>query len=184
MKIFILFLAILVFLIPAFLRAEEQINLTLDEAIAFALRDNRDILLKTEDVQKAKSKIAEARAGLFPTLNFTGGWTDTKGLYTEDFAQTTTQATLKQYLYKGGKTVNTIAQDKDKLEVSQALLDKTRLEVILNVEKAFYTLLLAEDFASLNKAILENIQEHLDFIQERYKNGQASESDILSIESS
>jgi outer membrane protein TolC len=162
----------------------EEVTLTLDEAISIALRDNRDVLLKAEDVRKAKLKIAEAQAGLFPTLNFTGSWTDTRGYYSTNSSQTITQTTLKQYLYKGGETVNTIEQNKYKLKVSQALLDKTKLKTILTVKKAFYTLLLAAEFANLNKGILDNTREHLDSIKTRYKNGLISESDVLKIESS
>lgn len=183
MKRLVLVIIIFVFVSPFILRAEE-ISLTLDEAVAIALRDNRDVLLKEQDVKKAKEKIAEANASLFPSLNFTGSWTDTHGLYSKDLAQTTTQTTLKQYLYKGGKTINTIRQNEDKMEVSQALLDKTKLETILNVKKAFYTFLLAAEFNHLNKGILENTYEHLNFLEARYKQGQASESDVLKIKES
>jgi outer membrane protein len=183
MKRVFLFAIISIFIFPFVLRAEE-IPLTLDQAVSFALRDNRDILLKEEDVKKAKLKIAEAEAGLFPTLNFTGSWTETRGYYAKDLAQATTQATLKQYLYKGGETVNTIKYNGYKFEVSQAILDKTKLDTLLSVEKAFYTLLLAKELTRLNQAIVENTQEHRDFIKERYKSGQAPESEVLQLESS
>ncbi len=183
MKRFFLFLIISVFIPYTAVKAEE-IPLTLDEAITIALRDNRDVLLKAEEVKKAKEKIAEAKAGLLPTLSFTGGWTDTRGYYDKDIGQTTTQTTLKQYLYKGGKTINTIEQNKYKFGVSEALLDKTKLETVLNVKKAFYTLLLASEFANLNKNIADNTKAHLDVIEARYLTGQASESDILKIKQS
>ncbi len=158
--------------------------MSLDEAIAVALRENRDILLKSEEIKKAKEKIAEAQASLFPTLSFTGSWTDTQGYYAKDLAQATTQTTLKQYLYKGGETINTIKQKQDNFEVTKSLLDKTKLEAVLNVKKAFYTLLLANEFSNLNKGILENTQEHLKTQQARYANGQASESEVLKIKGS
>ena len=110
----VLFLIILSLAMFCLAQAEE-ISLTLDEAVAIALRDNRDILLKAEDVNKAKEKIAESNAGLLPTLSFTGGWTDSRGYYNKDIGQTTTQFTLKEYLYKGGKTINTIKQNKNKI---------------------------------------------------------------------
>lgn len=162
----------------------QPIYLTLDEALAIALRDNRDILLKSEDIEKAKQKIAEAKGSLLPTLNFTGGWTYTKGYFNKDISQTQAQTTVKQYIYKGGKTINTIKYNGYKLEVSTALLDKARIEAALNVRKAFYTLLLAMEFCDLNRIIVENMKEHLAMTKERYKNGQASESDILNIEAS
>ena len=178
-----LILIIFILISPLILKAEE-VSLTLDEAIAIALRDNRDVLLKAEEVKKAKEKIAEAQASLFPNLTFTGGWTDTRALYTKDSSQTATQATLKQYLYKGGKIINTIEQNKYKLVVSSALFDKTKLDVVLNVQKAFYTLLLAEEFTHLNKGIVDNTRQHLNSQEARYQDGQASESDILKIKES
>ncbi|MDD5292659.1 MAG: TolC family protein, partial [Candidatus Omnitrophica bacterium] len=98
--------------------------------------------------------------------------------------QATAQATLKQYLYKGGKTINTIKKNEYEVEVSEALLDKAKLDIVSSVEKAFYTLFLTEEFSSLNKGIVDNIKLHLDSLRERYERGLVSESDILNIESS
>jgi outer membrane protein TolC len=168
---------------PAVIKAEE-VPLTLSEAVLIALRDNREILLKAEELKKAKSKISESESELFPTLDFTASWLYNLGYYTKDFAQTATQVTLKKYLYKGGKIMNTIKYNGYNFEVSQAILDKTKLETILDLKKAFYTLLLAKELSVLNKDILLNSQEHLNLVRARYKNGQASESDILNIEAS
>ncbi|HOX54067.1 MAG: TolC family protein [Candidatus Omnitrophica bacterium] len=180
--IMISILGILIF--ANFSGAEEVIPLTLDEAIAIALRDNRDILLGAESVKKAKLKIADARSSLYPSFTLSSSLTSTNGLYSSTSNQTANQATLKQYLYKGGKTINTIKYNEYNFEVSQALLDKTKLDTIFNVTKTFYTLLLAEDFAKINEQILENTKEHLAVVEARFQNGQASESDILAIKES
>ncbi|MFH1641194.1 MAG: TolC family protein [Candidatus Omnitrophota bacterium] len=164
--------------------AEKEVSLTLDEAVAIALRDSRDILLRIEDVNKAKERLAESKAGLLPTLNFTGGWTYSKNLYPQGLGQTATQFTLKQYLYKGGETINTIKYNGYNLEVTQAVLDKAKLDLVLNVQNAFYTLSLAEEFTELNKYILYNAKAHLEVEEARYQSGEASESDILAIKES
>ncbi len=173
----------ILFFFPCVIIAAE-VSLTLDEAIALALRDNRDILLKAQEVRKSKEKIREARSGFLPTLQFTASSTDTRGYYSKDLSQSSAQFTAKEYLYNGGKTKNTVVQNKAKLAVSEALLDKAKLEAVLAVKKAFYTLLLAEEYAGLNKKIKENSLKHLTYIQARYQNGQASQSDILKIEES
>lgn len=180
MKLITILLIIFILVSPRILKAEE-VSLTLDETLAIALRDNRDILLKAEDIKKAKEKIIEAQSGLLPTLNFTGSWTDTRGLYPKDIAAIKTQATLKQYIYKGGKIINTIRYNEYGLAVARALLDKVKLETVLNVQKAFYTLLLAREFANLNSKILDNVKAHLASQEARYQNGQVSQSDILNI---
>ncbi len=181
MKLRVVFFIGILFFLPLALRAED-VSVSLPEAIAIALRSNPDILLKTEDLKKAKLKIAEANSGLFPVLSLTGSWTDTRGFYSKDLSQATAGATLKQYLYKGGKVINTIRQSQGDFIVTQALLDKEKLEAVLSVKEAFYAFLLAEKFAVLNKSILENTEAHLDFIKERYAGGQASKSEILNIE--
>ncbi|MBU1727228.1 MAG: TolC family protein [Candidatus Omnitrophica bacterium] len=178
-----LFIIIFLLFFPLFLRAEE-VTLSLDEAISVALRDNCEVLLSAEELKKAKEKIAEAYGPLWPSLDFNGGYTRLHGLSEKDIATTTTQTTFKQIIYQGGKTINTIKYSKFGLEAAQAVLDKTKLETVLNVKKAYYTLLLSTEFSNLNKHILDNTKEHLMFLKARYKEGQASQSDILNIEKS
>src|SRR4030042_3703911 len=183
MKVIPVFIIVFILCSPAILRADE-VKLTLDVAIALALRDNPDILLKVEDVRKAQAKLKESESGLLPALSFTAGLTDTRGLYLKDSTNVSGQISLKQILYKGGKIVNTIKQSRYGLEVTQALLDKMKLEQVLSVKKAFYTFLLSKEFTVLNKSIMENTREHLDSINKRYRSGESSESTVLVIESS
>jgi outer membrane protein TolC/predicted transcriptional regulator len=162
----------------------EEVTLTLDEAINIALRDNRDILLKAEDIKDAQAQIRESHAPLFPSLSFSATRADTRNYYPQTVGQTDTDTGIKQYLYRGGKTMNTIRQKESELIVAQSLLDKQKLELILSVKKGFYTLFLAREFAGLNKAIVKNTEAHLAFLRERYQAGQASESDIINMQAS
>ena len=179
-----LIFAILFFSLITVTGNAKEITLTFSEVVAIGLRDNRDILLKTEDIQKAKLIIAEAQAGIFPTLTYTGDWFYTAGLYTKDISQHTSQISLKQYLYRGGRVINSIKYSDYKLKVAQSLLDKTKLEIIFDFSRAYYTLLLSNSFVRLNKTILDNSRQHLDYINSLYKNGQASETDILQAQAS
>jgi outer membrane protein TolC len=183
MKGTILFISIFFLILPAALRAEE-ILLTADETVALSLRENRDVLLKAEDIKKAKAKLAEANAGLFPSLTASFTWQDVRELYQKDLPEKNSHISLKQYFYQGGRVIDTIRYSQQGIEIAKALLDKTKIETVLNVRRAFYTLLLAADFSRLNREILENTKEHLAYLEERYKNGEASESDILQIKQS
>lgn len=183
MKKRIVLFIIAVFLFPLISGADE-VALTLEEALAIGLRDNRDVLIKSGDVLKAKQKIKEAQAELFPSLNVTGEWAETRELYSKDTGQTTAQASLKQPLYTGGRTISTIQMNEYGLVVAQSVLDKTKLELALNIRKAFFTLLLARELRDVNKKILNNTQEHADSLIERYRNGQVSESDMLRMQAS
>ena len=177
-------LAAIFLLMPVFSFAATEVVLSVDEAVAVALRDSRDIMLKAEELKASKARLAESVSARFPTLSFTGAWGVTRGYYSKDSGQSTAQATLKQYLYRGGKTAGSIERDRYLVDVSGALLDKQKLETVSSVRKAFYTLLLADEFSRVNKQILANAREHLESVRARYQNGQASESDIIAIESS
>lgn len=183
MKKPILFLTLAIFFVCHDALAGE-ISLTLDEALNLALRQNRDILLKSEDVNKAKEEISKAKASFYPTLDLTSTWSRNNGYYSKNFSSFNYDLGAKQYLYKGGETVNTLKYNEHLLDANKAILEKTKLDVILNVKKSFYTLILAEQYAALNKGIAENTKGHLDFIQARYNMGLASESDVLQIKSS
>src|SRR3989338_8463255 len=99
----------------------EEISLTIDEAINMALRDNRDILLKAEDVNKSKAKIQEARADLYPSLTLSSVWSRNNGYYSKDFSSFNYQLGAQQYLYKGGETVNTIKYNEYLLDADKAI---------------------------------------------------------------
>lgn len=183
MKKLCLLLIVSIFLLPAFSAAQE-VPLSLGEAVSIAIRDNRDIRLKAEDIKKVKAELSEAHAGLFPELSFTGSWKDVRGFYAKDAAQVSTQAALKHYLYSGGKVINTIKYSEYGVTVAEALLDKAKLETALSVQKAFYTHLLAMELSGLNKKILDNAKAHLISLDARYNKGEASQFDILNIKKS
>ncbi len=164
---------------PSAMAWAQDLPISLEEAILVGLRDNRVILLKEEEIKKAKARVAESHADLFPTLTLAGTWSYTRGYYSKDLAQTNSQISLKQYFYTGGRIFNTIKYNGYSFEVAKALLDKEKIETALKIKEAFYTLILAQDFASLNKLLLDNGREHLSYILEKQKFGEASDSVVL-----
>jgi outer membrane protein len=164
--------------------AESAVKISLDQAIFLALVENRNVLLKAEDVKKAKLKIEEAKAEYLPTIVLSGSWSDTLGLYSKNAATTGLQVSARQYLSTRGRVANTVKVNEYGLAISKALLDKTKLELVLQVRKAFFTLLLADEFSALNKKILLNAEEHFSSVKARVGSGEASASEFLVIKSS
>lgn len=160
------------------------LKLTLDEAVTLALRDNRDLRLKTEDVQKAKYKIAEAQAALFPALTASGSWSQTRGLYDKDLSIFTGQVGVKQLLYKGGQVINAIKAGEHYYAAAEAGRDQARSTVIAATKKAFYAVLLAREFSRLNQDILRNTEDHAKALRQRYASGLASASEMAEVDSS
>lgn len=162
---------------------EDAVALTLDEALAIALRDNKDILLNQEKLTQAKAAIGEAGSGFLPEFNLNSYATRTRGLYRKDINAYSFQAGLKQYIYRGGKSANTLKQARYKADAQEQGLAKAIDEIILEVKKTFYTLLMAKELAGMNGKILENSGRHLESALLRYEKGEASESEVLKAKS-
>lgn len=160
-----------------------EVDLSLDEAVAVALRENREVLIKAKDVEKARAKIAGAKAGFFPTLSTTTSWGNTLGFYPKTLASISTQTTAKQYLYRGGETANSVKQQTYEAAASEAVLDKTKLGLVFEVQKAYFALVFARAFRHLNYRIAANAQAHLRAKGDRYAKGEVSGSDIIEIKS-
>jgi outer membrane protein len=183
MKTWISLLLLLLLVFPNSAKAEDLL-LTIEEAVIIALRDNRDVLLRAEEVKKAQARIEESQGMLWPSLTLGGSATRTFELYPKDFNTYSPQVSFKQYLYRGGKTMNTIAQNTARKEVSQALSDRSQLEILQKVRRTFYTLILGERFATLNRQIVDNTQKHLAVLEARVHSGQVAQEDLLSVKKS
>ncbi|TAN62576.1 TolC family protein [bacterium] len=158
---------------------EQPVILTLDESLAIALRDNKDILLNTEKLAQLKSGIGEARSGFLPQVNINSYATRSRGLYRKDVNNYSFQAGIKQYIYQGGKAANTLKQARYEAQAQGQELARVTDEIILEVKKAFYTLLIAKEFARINDQILDNSGKHLRSALLRYEKGEISESEVL-----
>lgn len=162
----------------------EQVSLTLDDALSLALRQNRDLRLQAEEVNRARAAIAEARAAVFPSLDAAGGWTYARSLYGKDAGHYSGQAGVTQLLYAGGKVLSAIKAGREYYLYATASLDAAQQEAVLAVTRSFYALALAREFARLNRGIADNTEEHLRLTRERFHRGEASASDVLALESS
>lgn len=158
---------------------EETVILTLDQAIVIALRDNREVLLNQEKLHQAKLEIEEAKSAFLPEINLNSTAVRTRGLYRKDITNYSFQAGMKQYLYRGGKSANTLKQARYEENVQQAVFDKAISDAVLKVKGAFFALSLAKEFTRINKTIFENAREHFETASIRYKKGEAPESDLL-----
>jgi len=161
----------------------QEITLTLDDAVSLALRENRDVLLQSAEVEKAKRHLAEAQSLRRPTVTLGAAWETTRELYTKDIPAVSGQASFTQPLYQGGAIVSAIRQAESGITVEEAVLEGAKLDTVLLVQKGFFTLLLARQLSALNRRIMENSREHLAIAYERYKKGEAARSEVLEAES-
>ncbi len=175
---------------------KEKIPLTLEGAVETAMRHNRDILIAKEAKNRADQQIREARAGAWPSLDYSAGYTRTlkKPImffemdgevvkFSPGFMNSLTQTiAINQTLYAGGKTWTAIKIANIYARSFDEGLKQTEKNVRLQVREAFLGLLLSREMHEINLRSLENADAHLENVKALFRNGMSSEFDRLRAE--
>lgn len=184
--------------------AQEKISpmvLSLNDAINIALEKNWDIKLSEKDIFKAEEQISEAYANAFPRIDFNGRYVRNVKLpvlfippntpfnpsdQTQTFALGADNAydatiSLSQVLYS--QKVNTAIQVANEYSnLSKEGNRATKNDVVLNVKKAFYNVLLMKELVKVSKQGTDVARANYDNVAALYKQGVASEYDFLRAE--
>ena len=147
MKRFVLFLCALA-LVPA-----QQLcaapALTLDEALATALKNHPQIIEAKATIDAAGARTGQAMANYYPQISIAADWSRGRSFLTplESIRQTevnTDALYLKQTIYDFGRTSGAVSATRGLREAADQGLTVTRQDVALRVKSAFYLLLAAE----------------------------------------
>lgn len=182
----VLFLMSLAFLLfPTFSQA-----ITLEEAVNIALKNNLQILLAKEKIKEAEGGVKGAFAAYFPNLSLQGSYTHLGEVpsfsipFVGEFPmgeQDTTSftLTLTQPLYTGGKL--SLSYDLARLNYQRTKYNLRQIqdELIFEVKKSFYSVLLARENVKIAKQALSQAELHLKIVESFYDSGRASRFDLL-----
>jgi len=136
--------------------------LTLPQGIERALQNNQRLLMAQEDIRISEQRLREAQSQYFPQLglNFNSArylaeqnyvmppefgsvlLRPSRGLEPDMFYSA--RAWLKQPLYSGGRTRNTIRLSRTNLERARIQYEEIRSRLVFDVTKAFYDVLLCQ----------------------------------------
>jgi outer membrane protein TolC len=195
----LILLSILIALGPAVLAAQEppaKVSVTLDEAIAMALRQNPFHQAAQEKIAQAKSQVRQAASGFLPTLNAQGTDTLDEKLFVLEFPslvpgqppQRFSIDFTKDYqmalsfglpLYAGGRLTAGYKQANYGLQASREAVRLSEQETVFNVKRAFYTYLLAREFATVADESLTLAGGFRDRVKNLYDVGMASKFELL-----
>jgi HAE1 family hydrophobic/amphiphilic exporter-1 len=178
--------------------------LTLDQALALAAAQNRDIQKAIEYQKWVQGKYVEERAGALPTASFSGSAlrtsdNSTSKLYSKllgggggggdsfDFGDAfggrtdTRSATFQvtQPIFTWGQVGAAIRAAKMGFNLADSQLKRYRQAVVKDVSAAFYDVLLARELASISEQDLAQKQRHLDEAVKRQSTGTATDYDVL-----
>lgn len=198
-------LVIFVTFSPGFAGAQEGgRGITLSRAIEIALGKSPLLQAARHQVEAAVAGVDRARAGFFPKLDLSESFTRTdnpvfafgsklnQGRFTEaDFqvgrlnnpeAITNFRTTLafSQPIYTGGKASLGFELAKLTREATAQGFDRTQQEVIFQVARAYYSVLLAQVNLEVVRSAIQAAEANRDLARIRFEAGLVVESDVLS----
>lgn len=181
-------LIILIMILPAVCAAETRL-LTLDQAIAIAMENNRDIEKAREYAHYVQGKYIEERAAALPQLSLNGTAQLSKdesqiisGAAAQRQFGRAVDLTISQPLYTGGKLNAAIRAAEVGLKTADEQLRLYRQVAYRDVVAAYLDVQLAREMNLLAVENRAQKQRHLDEASRKFSAGVATEYDVLAAE--
>jgi HAE1 family hydrophobic/amphiphilic exporter-1 len=163
---------------------------TLGDCIRIGLERSATALNARRDQEIARSTVTQTRAQVLPQLAAEGGYTRLDELQTMDIGgEATRMGTLDNYsvslrasqlLYSGGKMGAAIAAAKLARVYADWELANAEAALIRDIRTGFYDVLLAKSMVEVKQESVQQIESLVDQTEQKFKNGRASEFDLLS----
>lgn len=183
----------LALLLTGAVRAQETLNLTLDKALEIALADNPTIKVADQEIVLKKVANKEAWQNLLPELSLSGSWQHTikapemklngmsfrmgdDGVNTAAAVATFSLPVFAPAVYKS------MSLTKTDILLAQEKARSSRLDLINQVTKAYYQLMLTQDSYEVLQKSYALAEENFNVVKSRYEQGLVSEYDKISAE--
>ena len=162
--------------------------LTLDEALQIALSENPTVKIADKTIEAKKYAKKGTYAALWPEISASGAWQNNiKKQVFHIMGQTMQVGTMNNVVAGVSaampiinaqlwKSLKLTAMDVE-LAVEQAR--SSRIDMVEQVSKAFYQVLLAKDSYNVYKRVYDNAVENHKIVEKRYSVGQVSEYDFI-----
>lgn len=207
-------------LFTTLIEAESPSVFTLDEAIKYALNNNKSILASKEGVKSAEAGKMIAGGSFLPQINASGSYTrldktasldmafpkygtlqmpvydnsdnvigytivpgvigaDTFNIQMSQLNNYVTQLSVQQPIFTWGKIINAYQISNLNLNATRESYRKDKNELILNVTKSFYGILVLQELVKVTEESYKQVERHIGVIEKRYNSGLASKFDLL-----
>ncbi len=158
----------------------EKMDLTLDDCVSIALRNNEKMKIMMEEVALAKLKVDEAKQGLWPKFILKDE--EVFGKTTQDFEGRHLSSEFQIPLYSGGKLTNTLLQAKINLAVALMNFRKEKLDFLVGIQQSYFSFASAKDRAVLKEQLLKDADLSLDEMTKRAKIGTIRELELMDMQ--
>ena len=172
-------------------QAQDTLRITLQDAVRIALSDNPTIKVAGQEIQLKKEARWEAYAGLFPEANLVGSYSraikkQSIAMRGEVFEMGTNNT------YNGGLSISlpvfapalykSISLTKTDVGLAMEKARSSRQDMVNQVTKAFYQLLLAQDSYGVLLKSYKQSEDNYNIVKAKYEQGAVSEYDKISAE--
>lgn len=149
----------------------DSFDITLDDAIKAAYENRPDVASSRLDVRISQMQLSQAKAGLFPTMTLSAGYTKSgESLYLDTEAAHVGVA-IEIPLFNAFKTYNGIKQAKIALENTHNNTRSLFNNVFLEVQKAYIALNEAAESIPLAELNVGKAKENMELARGRYNEG-------------
>jgi outer membrane protein TolC len=178
--------------------SQQKIDLTIEKAIDLALKNNRNYMISKEQVKQYAHRVRQNMAFLpnvsvqgiknldeklmeieIPSFIPGGEATRAKLDFTLNYEFT---FQVVQPIFAGGKILYSYKNAKLDLNIAKEKRKNAREEMILNVKKVFFNILVMKELLKAHKEALALAETNYNNINENYKLGMVSKYDLLSAE--
>ena len=177
--------------------------LTLDHAVETALKNHPNLKAADSQVDAAQANVLKSNSGFLPKVTLSETWSRTDNpmmvlgtklnqemVTPSDFnpavmndpdpmSNYNTRISVMQPLFNGGKEYLGVKQAKLGREAAVMDRNRSRQETVFNVVKAYYGLLLAQEYNKVAVQSLETSAANVKLAEARYKAGAVLQSDLL-----
>jgi len=167
------------------------LELTLQKAIDIALCENPTVKVAGQDVEIKKVSLLEAKQSLLPEFNFTGSYTRTIEKQTMSFGGNTMKVGIPNS-YNAGLSMSfplfapslyaATKLNKNDVELAVEKARSSKLDLVNQVTKAYYQLLLAQDSYGVLCKSYKQSEDNYNIVKAKFEQGSVSEYDKISAE--
>jgi outer membrane protein TolC len=182
-----------------------QDAMSLKDAVRIALSGNKAIAVSGASNDAASSRIAEAKSGFLPKVDYAESWTRSNNpvfvfgalLTQHQFAEQNfaidplnrphflnnfqSLVTADQTVFDAGKTKHAVRSARLAREITAEEARRTQMDVIAGVSRSYYDAQLSDGQLSSTDQALRSVQADLDRAEARLSAGMATDADVLSI---
>lgn len=165
--------------------AQAQMKLTLSEAVSLALSENPTIKVANLEIERYDYVRKETWGALLPQISVSGAYT--RSIVKPEIAKGLSFGADNSIIGSGDIVIplfapsvyRTLKMNETELESAVENARSSRINLIAEVKKSFYNILLAEQSLSVLRESKETIQQTVGDIELKFKNGLASEYDLI-----